>query len=74
MNTEQISNEVKETAIVATFTCPCRPGFQYKSKSALDAHKKTKMHLFFFKVNRPQEYSSIIKEVRESNRIIENKA
>jgi len=65
MNTEQISNEVKETAIVATFTCLCRPGFQYKSKSALDAHKKTKMHLSF-------EKSTDLKNTQASSKKLEN--
>jgi len=65
MNTDQISNEVKETAIIATFTCPCRPGFQYKSKSALDAHKKTKMHLSF-------EKSTDLKNTQASSKKLEN--
>ena len=39
----------EEKAIAIIFTCPCRPGFEYKSKSALDAHKKTKMHLAYEK-------------------------
>ena len=30
--------------ITPTFTCPCRPGFIYSSKQALNAHKKSQRH------------------------------
>jgi cell shape-determining protein MreC len=43
--------EKEDKTIAVTYTCQCRPGFQYKSKSALDSHKKTKMHLAYEKQN-----------------------
>jgi septal ring factor EnvC (AmiA/AmiB activator) len=64
MTTEDVSI-VNETAIIATFTCLCRPGFQYKSKAALDAHKKTKMHLSF-------EKSTDLKNTQASSKKLEN--
>ena len=48
--------------VSTTFTCPCRPGFTYKS---LEAHKKTKMHLAYEKV---QE----VKDVRVQSKQFEN--
>jgi hypothetical protein len=48
--------------VSTTFTCPCRPGFTYKS---LGAHKKTKMHLAYEKV---QE----VKDVRVQSKQFEN--
>jgi len=48
--------------VSTTFTCPCRPGFAYKS---LEAHKKTKMHLAYEKV---QE----VKDVRVQSKQFEN--
>ena len=50
---EKIDNitEENDKAIISSFSCPCRPGFQYKTKNALDAHRKTKMHLGYEKTN-----------------------
>ena len=48
--------------VSSTFTCPCRPGFTYKS---LGAHKKTKMHLAYEKI---QE----VKDVRVQSKQFEN--
>jgi len=48
--------------VSTTFTCPCRPGFTYKS---LGAHKKTKMHLAYEKI---QE----VKDVRVQSKQFEN--
>ena len=30
--------------IVQQFTCPCRPGFIYKTSSTFNSHKKNKLH------------------------------
>ena len=60
------TNNVNTQEIVISFTCPCRPGFQYKSKAALDTHKKTKMHIAF-------EKSTDLKNTQTASKKLENK-
>jgi hypothetical protein len=57
-----MKNSKKIMEVSSTFTCPCRPGFTYKS---LEAHKKTKMHLAYEKI---QE----VKDVRVQSKQFEN--
>jgi hypothetical protein len=35
------------SAIVEQLTCPCNPGFVYRSKSTYNAHKKSKKHVAY---------------------------
>ena len=48
--------------VSTVFTCPCRPGFTYKS---LTQHKKSKMHLAW-------ETSREVKDVRVQSKHFEN--
>jgi len=53
MKCTHIENEKMTTTldVACAYVCECRPGFQYKSKGALDTHKKSKMHTAYLVAN-----------------------